>query len=396
MPIEFRCTQCNRLLRTGDDAAGKEAKCPGCGQVLTVPVAAGAAAAGGIPPAPPVSVDIPTAAPGVPPSAGATPFGAPWPGAAPGGPQGPGGPRGPSGPVNPYQSPGDFAATPSWLPAVAPGAIVPTRVDLGDVFSRAWTVFKDQYGMCLGLYLATVGLSLLGNIVVNVVQALLRLASPDPMVVLVVTLVVTLVNFVFSIWITLGQVRGMISIARGQPTSIGLIFSGGPYLARAILGYLLLGLISLGIVLLAALVAVPVGFLAAQDDGRWIVAILGTIVLAVVPLTVVGLMFSQFQNLLVDRNVDVLESFSLSRQITSGNKLILFGSFLLIGLIGIGVALVTCGLGVLFGVAPYMVLLMAMFYLAMSGQTTADQLRYETWQNPPPMPAGPPPIPPAR
>jgi hypothetical protein len=298
--------------------------------------------------------------------------------------------------VNPYQSPGDFRGTPSWLPAVAPGAIVPTRVDLGDVFSRAWTVFKDQYGMCLGLYMATVGLSLLGSIVVNVVQAMLQLASPDPAVAAVVTLVMTLANFVFSIWITLGQVRGMISIARGQPTSIRLIFSGGPYLARAILAYLLMGLIFFGIVLLAALVAVPVGFLAAQDDGRWIVAILGTIVLAVVPLTVVGLMFSQFQNLLVDRNVDVLESFSLSRQITSGNKLILFGSSLLIGLIGGAVALVTCGLGLLFGVAPYMALLMAMFYLAMSGQTTADQLRYETWQNPPPMPAGPPPIPPAQ
>jgi hypothetical protein len=50
-------------------------------------------------------------------------------------------------------------------------------------------------------------------------------------------------------------------------------------------------------------------------------------------------------------------------------------------------------LGFLLGVGPFDALLGAMFYLAMSGQTTADQLRYETWQNPPPMP---PPLSPGR
>jgi len=37
MPIEFHCTQCNRLLRTPDNSVGKQAKCPECGTVLTVP-----------------------------------------------------------------------------------------------------------------------------------------------------------------------------------------------------------------------------------------------------------------------------------------------------------------------------------------------------------------------
>ncbi len=38
MPIEFRCTQCDKLLRTADDAAGKQAKCPECGAISAVPV----------------------------------------------------------------------------------------------------------------------------------------------------------------------------------------------------------------------------------------------------------------------------------------------------------------------------------------------------------------------
>lgn len=37
MPIEFRCSQCGRLLRTGDDTAGQQAQCPECDAIGTVP-----------------------------------------------------------------------------------------------------------------------------------------------------------------------------------------------------------------------------------------------------------------------------------------------------------------------------------------------------------------------
>jgi hypothetical protein len=64
MAIEFRCPQCQKLLRVGDDAAGKQAKCPGCGTPVTVPMATA-------PPSPP---PVPG---GVPPigGGGADPFG---------------------------------------------------------------------------------------------------------------------------------------------------------------------------------------------------------------------------------------------------------------------------------------------------------------------------------
>jgi phage FluMu protein Com len=37
MPIEFRCSKCGKLLRTGDDTAGRQAQCPECGTIGTVP-----------------------------------------------------------------------------------------------------------------------------------------------------------------------------------------------------------------------------------------------------------------------------------------------------------------------------------------------------------------------
>ena len=37
MAIDFRCTGCGRQLRVGDDAVGRQAKCPHCGSVMAVP-----------------------------------------------------------------------------------------------------------------------------------------------------------------------------------------------------------------------------------------------------------------------------------------------------------------------------------------------------------------------
>ena len=37
MAIEFRCSQCNQLLRVSDQSAGKSARCPKCQTVVPVP-----------------------------------------------------------------------------------------------------------------------------------------------------------------------------------------------------------------------------------------------------------------------------------------------------------------------------------------------------------------------
>lgn len=37
MPIEFACTHCGKQLRTPDETAGRQAKCPQCGGVVPIP-----------------------------------------------------------------------------------------------------------------------------------------------------------------------------------------------------------------------------------------------------------------------------------------------------------------------------------------------------------------------
>lgn len=52
MPIEFYCTECHALLRTGDETAGGQARCPQCGAVVPIPPAPAIAELAG-PPFPP-------------------------------------------------------------------------------------------------------------------------------------------------------------------------------------------------------------------------------------------------------------------------------------------------------------------------------------------------------
>ncbi len=59
MPIEFRCSRCNRLLRVGDDSAGRQAQCPECGSLSTVPVPG----AGTPAPRPPIGTGSPFGVP---------------------------------------------------------------------------------------------------------------------------------------------------------------------------------------------------------------------------------------------------------------------------------------------------------------------------------------------
>jgi hypothetical protein len=103
MPIEFRCSQCGKLLRTGDDTAGKQAQCPACGTVSTVPT----------PVAPPEAVPEPPAPPS--PFATTSPWGE--------SPSSPFAARGQADAENPYQAPPEYA------PAEAfPGAFAQERV----------------------------------------------------------------------------------------------------------------------------------------------------------------------------------------------------------------------------------------------------------------------------
>jgi hypothetical protein len=74
MTIEFRCSQCNQLLRVPDASAGKNARCPKCSALMQVP-SGGGFGDGAPPPPPPTNAGLPgVGAPVPPPAGGSDPF----------------------------------------------------------------------------------------------------------------------------------------------------------------------------------------------------------------------------------------------------------------------------------------------------------------------------------
>ena len=92
-------------------------------------------------------------------------------------------------------------------------------------------------------------------------------------------------------------------------------------------------------------------------------------VILIVPGIIVGIMFSQTMYLVVDRNATVSDALQLSRKLTAGRKLDLFGLFAIVWLLSI-VAAIPCYLGLIIFL-PWAGILMAVVYLRLSGQAIA-------------------------
>lgn len=313
MPIEFRCNQCGKLLRTGDDTAGLQAKCPSCSAVVPIPSDA--------PPASGTAVE--------PHTAGMTSSPVPPPPPPPG-----------ADPDNPYQSPGAYPTTPAGTPPA--GNFQPTIIDFGDIFSRTWTIFQDQWGMSLLVLFLVFLFNLVVSNGLSYGGLFLGLAADSPDLANFLSFLGNFVGWLLTVWIGIGQALIFLNIARGNPVEIGQLFTGGPYFLRI-----------LGASIIAS-VALLVGF-----------------VLLIVPGVILALMFWPFYWLIIDRNVGVFDSFQLARRVTDGNKATVF----LLAIVMFALTLVSaipCGLGLLVTI-PFVNVMWPVVYLAMTGQATADQ-----------------------
>jgi hypothetical protein len=299
MPIEFRCTQCDRLLRVPDGTSGKDAKCPQCGAILKIPEAAAP-----VPPAPP-SAAVP------PPFRETMAY----------------------DPQNPYQSPTAGRE-------FAPSAFRPTRIDFTETFSRTWELYKRNLGGCIaGTLLMVVCQFIVGFVLAipfGIAQANLD-GAPQVAVMILQQLVSQAVGAFF--WI--GLIIFMLKIARTEVADFAALFSGGPYFLYAVVLYFIIT------------IAMTIGFF-----------------LLIIPMFIIGLMFSQTMYMLVDQRSDIVGSLRLSMQATDGNKLTLLAIYLVAGLGGLLFSIVTCCIGYFFAV-PFLMLLWTVAYLGMTGQPTA-------------------------
>lgn len=306
MPIEFRCTSCEKLLRVKDETAGKKAKCPSCGTVLEIPSSSEDD-----------DYELDTSEPP---------------------------PRRPdiSAPVadskNPFQAPTQYDSPQAGATAGRTGPIVPTRIDLGEVLSTSWEIFKSQMGLVIGGVVLTGVITQVVAQVLGFVGGLLANNAGDIGILFIV--VAQLVGTIFSYYMTLGQTIFLVNIARGAPANIQDIFMGGPYLLRFLGAAILMG------------IGAMIGFL-----------------LLIIPGIIILLMFGQFVFLIVDKDMGIMDSLTTSKDITTGNKLTIFAlGFVSLGIVLLGLLALCIGVIV---AGPFVSLIFAVAYLRMAGQRTA-------------------------
>jgi len=214
--------------------------------------------------------------------------------------------------------------------------INPRPVAADAIFNYAWQIWKENLGLLIGVTL-TIGVA---NYAIALpfsgIQALLENQGDKEAAVGVMLLGQLVVNIV-QMWLGIGQVQINLKLARRQPAAFSDLFGGfGQFLPV------------LGASILAG-IAFFLGFL-----------------LLVVPGVLMLLAFWPFYFLIVDRKASVLESFSVAATITKGN----WGSAFVLWIMSVGIILLGCFaicIGMLFA-APLVSMMFAVAYLMMSGQ----------------------------
>jgi phage FluMu protein Com len=293
VPIEFRCTNCERLLRTPDGTSGRDAKCPQCGTIVKIPL---------VPAAPPITDPHP--------STGSREI-------------------------------GTFVESPENV-----HRFEPTAIELGEILSRSWEIFKVQWPACLAavwgttailaLYFAMLAIAVLGNL-----AATQRKPGPELLIVLPLLLP--------AIWWQVVALHAfLLKVARGQRATAGDLFAVGDFLIPAF-----------GSTCLAAL------------------AVFAGSLLCIVPGVILFLMLSQCLNIVIDQRAGVIDSLRLSMRATQGNKVTLLLLMLVNSSIASIAGTLTCLLAGII-VQPFTMLAMCVAYLVMTGQATAVRPRVES------------------
>jgi uncharacterized membrane protein len=218
---------------------------------------------------------------------------------------------------------------------------------ISDVISRSWQIFRSKMG--LTIFVVFLGF-ILGNLLSGVAGAIDNPAAKG---------ILQLLNSVVSFFLTAGMFTYLINLASGRDAKMGDLFSAGPILLPLIGASLLFGLVIVGAM-------IPAGLLFFLGPiGIFIAAIYGLVVYVLIITRL-----SQFYYLLIDREVGIVESLSLSNKLMKGHEVQFLGLGLVLGIMNIAGAL-AIGIGLLITI-PLSFLCAVVYYLGITGQPVAD------------------------
>lgn len=274
MAIEFHCPHCDKFLSTSDDKAGREAKCPGCGEFITVPMAE-------------VSTQSVTSGS----SAGKASIGSP---------------RVKTCAVCGAESVLRARICESCgteFPAVG-REDRPQIVDAGVVLSDGWNLFSQRFGLAIGANLLFTVLCIVAAIPVialAIVGGNLADRANDEVLLIAFIVPTVLIPLAAGAYLLPGLTMVFLSIARGESVDISTLFSGGRYFLRSAAASFLF------------FVAVAVGMMLCVAPGVYLI-----------------LRYWPYLFVMVDEDASVMDSFQRAGELTSVN----LGTSFVVGLVG--------------------------------------------------------------
>ncbi len=235
----------------------------------------------------------------------------------------------------PPPPPGERGATVGIAPAGGTGG----RTPVTQLMSQGWQAMEGHWGIGIGFFL----LFILILWVAGAVGVSIVLIGP----------------------LAIGQAIFILTVVRrGRPT-INMLFDGFKNFVPGLLAYLLMMAFSFAAMLCFLLLGVVLGLIvgaAIAPEAGIAVGIVFGYLPGVVAATIVNLMLSQpFFLMADDSSLGAIDALKASRDMMRGHKLRLFWLQLLMGLIGIAAALLTCMIGT-FLLAPWFAAVQARFY----------------------------------
>ncbi len=335
MTIDFNCPHCDKSLKTSEDKAGRQAKCPGCGEVISIPGTREPEADSKLQAE---AVDEVTL----------------------------------KKPAKLPTTPGDTRPCPACGEQIKAAAIrcrfcgevfqsreaVRERMSgyremrpfpPGEVISEAWRIFTDRMGLLIGSFLAVLFLTnlavIVGGMPFGIAETLFDQGkNTEGAAAVCVGVITTILATAFAFFLQSGYLIMHVKAAREQPTEFGDLLGGGRYFWRLLLCSLLFGIL------------LSVGTLA-----------------CVIPGLLLGIIFWPFAHALVDEDRPGITCLSRAKELTDGN----WGSIIIVLIFAfvcvITGCFLTCGIGLIFAI-PYTQVLYAVAYDRMTCQTPLNEL----------------------
>ncbi|MFO0908484.1 MAG: hypothetical protein U0794_09000 [Isosphaeraceae bacterium] len=229
------------------------------------------------------------------------------------------------------------------------------------VIGRSWEIYKQRFSLVFGLVVIPNGIVALYQIVGT---SMAETVDQDSVMGIIGQYAFSLAGVILQLWLTCGQTKGLIEVARGEDANLGEAFQGGPYVLRTIGGTLVY--LALQLIVVALLLA-PAGmlFLAGLPFAAIVALIVGVFVAICISL-VIRVRFEQMTYLIIDREFGVRDALRGSLMLTRGHTFDLVGLVLVGGVIGVS-GILFCGVGILVTL-PWMYLLLACIYVGLSDE----------------------------